>query len=139
MLSASRKVDLAFVVMASLPEPGEAVYLSIQDIAAEKELSPGFLSQIVLDLKKARLVTAKEGLYGGYQLAKPSTKILLSDIYEAIEGPLTLTTCQSTEKNCICEHHCNTKTLWSDLQALMNSYLQTRSLVQFKTHETAAA
>ncbi|MDP2691228.1 MAG: Rrf2 family transcriptional regulator [bacterium] len=132
MLSASRKVDYGIMLMASLPEMGDQDYRSLKEIADERHLSAGFLSQVMMPLKKAGLVLAREGVYGGYQLAKPSTKITLSEIYEAIEGPLALTNCQNGANKCACESVCSTKMVWSDLQTLMNNYLEQRTLAQFR-------
>lgn len=132
MITASKKVDYGILLMASLPESGESTYRSVQDIACEKKLSAGFLGQLMIPLRKAGLVHAKEGARGGYQLAKPSKDIQLCDIYEAIEGPLRLTACQDVQKKCVCETSCPTKGLWSDLQSLMKNYLQQRSLAEFK-------
>lgn len=139
MLSASKKVDYAILVMASLPESGEHLFRSLQDISKEKQLSLGFLTQIMVFLKKANLVKAKEGLYGGYQLAKPSREISIGEIYEALEGPICLTTCLDAEKTCICEHACPTRTIWEDLQYLMNQYLKKKFLSEFKSHHETAA
>lgn len=133
MFTASKKVDYGILLMASLPESGTEQFRSLQDIAEEKHLSAGFLSQVMMPLKKAGLVSSREGAKGGYQLSRPSQDILLCDVYEAIEGPLRLTACQDVQKKCACETSCPTKGLWSDLQSLMKNYLQQRSLAEFKT------
>lgn len=132
MISASKKIDYGILLMASLPEAGEQRFRSLQDIAQEKQLSAGFLSQVMVPLKKAGLVQSKEGVNGGYQLSRLSTKITLSEIYEAIEGPLSLTACQNEAKKCVCERTCPTKNVWKDLQGIMNNYLEQRTLSEFR-------
>ncbi|MGE3279178.1 MAG: Rrf2 family transcriptional regulator [Candidatus Altimarinota bacterium] len=132
MISASKKVDYGILLMASLPEAGEQSFRSLQDIAQEKRLSAGFLSQVMMPLKKAGLVQSKEGFNGGYQLSKLSTKITLSEIYQAIEGPLKLTECQDEARKCVCERSCPTKGMWTDLQHIMNNYLEQHTLSEFR-------
>ena len=132
MISASKRIDYAIMLMASLPDYGAKHYRSLQDVAAERKLSAGFLGQVMMPLKKASLVIAKEGASGGYQLSKPSEDISLSEVVEAIEGPLRLTNCQNVDRRCVCEQTCPTKGLWSDLQSLMNTYLQRRSVADFR-------
>jgi Rrf2 family protein len=132
MISASKKIDYGILLMASLPEHGEQQFRSLQDVAQEKKLSAGFLSQVMIPLKKAGLVQSKEGVNGGYQLSKPSRDISLSEIYEAIEGPLKLTACQDVKKACVCEKTCPTKGIWTDLQGMMSGYLQKRNLSEFR-------
>ncbi len=133
MLSASKKVDYALLMMASLPDQGSEEFRSLQDIAAEKHLSAGFLGQLMMPLKKSGLVSSREGVKGGYQLSRPSQDISLNDIYTALEGPLKLTACLDAESSCACEKACPTKTVWSDLQELMNNYLSHKSLSDFRT------
>jgi len=132
MITASKKIDYGILLMASLPEFGEQRFRSLQDIAQEKKLSAGFLSQVMMPLKKAGLVQSKEGVNGGYQLSRPSTKITLSEIYQALEGPVQLTMCQDEAKKCLCEKSCPTKGIWSDLQSIMSNYLEQRNLSEFR-------
>jgi Rrf2 family cysteine metabolism transcriptional repressor len=128
MLSASKKIDYGILLMASLPEAGHQEFRSLQDIADEKHLSAGYLSQLMMPLKKSGLVKAREGLHGGYQLSKNREEISLADIYTALEGPLALTNCLNKEKSCVCEKQCPTKSIWSDLQEMMNGYLEKKTL-----------
>ncbi len=133
MLSASKKIDYGIMLMASLPERGHQDFRSLQDIAAEKHLSAGYLSQLMMPLKKSGLVQAREGIHGGYQLSKKREDISLADIYIALEGPLALTNCLNQEKSCVCEKQCPTKAIWSDLQEMMNTYLSSKTLADFYT------
>jgi Rrf2 family cysteine metabolism transcriptional repressor len=128
MLSASKKIDYGILLMASLPESGHKDFRSLQDIADEKHLSAGYLSQLMMPLKKSGLVKAREGLHGGYQLSKNREEITLADIFTALEGPLALTSCLNQEKSCVCEKQCPTKSIWADLQELMNGYLSNKTL-----------
>jgi Rrf2 family cysteine metabolism transcriptional repressor len=45
-----------------------------------------FLVQILLQLKRAGLVTSVRGVGGGYRLARPAAEITLRDIHSAVEG-----------------------------------------------------
>jgi Rrf2 family protein len=47
-----------------------------------------FVSQVMLQLAKAGIVTSTRGVQGGYQLARPANKISLLEIIEAIDGPI---------------------------------------------------
>lgn len=132
MFKAGKRLDYGIMLMASLPESSDQYFRSLQDIAEEKNLSAAFLSQVILPLKRFGLVKAKEGLKGGYQLSKPSTKITLSEIYSALEGPVKLTTCQNDEMKCLCEVQCPTKSLWKNLQQIMSNYLEHHTLSEFR-------
>ena len=55
-------------------------------VAAEQQVPPRFLPQVMRDLVRAGLVEGAVGRNGGYRLAKASDAISLLDIIEAVEG-----------------------------------------------------
>ena len=132
MLTASKKVDYGILLMASLPEPGTEEFRSLQEVAAEKHLSAGFLGQVAMPLKKAGLLQSREGVHGGYQLTRMGAEITLSEIYEALEGPIALTNCQNVDKACVCEKNCPTRGVWDDLKNVISTYLQGKTLADFR-------
>ena len=132
MLQVSKKVDYGVMVLASLPEQGTPDFRSIHDIASEKNLSEGYLHQVMMPLKKAGLVSSREGVGGGYQLSRPGSEITLADIFDAVEGNPQFVDCQKTEKQCACENTCPTKNLWGDLQTMMVEYLNKKTLADYR-------
>lgn len=62
--------------------------VKIRDIAAEEQLPEKFLEAILLELKRARIVTSLRGANGGYQLRRPPKDISLSEVIRRIDGPL---------------------------------------------------
>ena len=62
--------------------------IRIRDIAYEEELPEKFLELILLELKNARIVESVRGAKGGYQLRRPPSEILLSEIIRLVDGPL---------------------------------------------------
>lgn len=63
--------------------------INLRAICEDQGVPAGFVVQILLQLKRAGLVTSSRGAGGGYRLAKPADEITLRDIYVAIEGPMT--------------------------------------------------
>jgi Rrf2 family transcriptional regulator, cysteine metabolism repressor len=74
----------ALTVLAQRP----AGVVKIKEIAAEEELPEKFLEAILLELKRARIVTSLRGAHGGYQLKRPPKKISLGEVLRRIDGPL---------------------------------------------------
>jgi Rrf2 family protein len=54
-------------------------------IAGSININPVLVRKEISNLKKHGLVESKEGKAGGFSLAKPPGKILLSDIYNAVK------------------------------------------------------
>ena len=66
--------------------PGEVV--KIHDIAVEESLPEKFLEAILVDLKRARVVTSVRGANGGYALKRAPEEIFLGEVIRRIDGPL---------------------------------------------------
>lgn len=74
--------------------------LSSRDLAELQGISPGFLAKIFPKLEKAGLVTASEGVRGGYCLARSPEDISFLEIVDAIEGEKPLFDCQQIRGRC---------------------------------------
>jgi len=61
----------------------------IKDIAAADDLPEKFLEAILLDLKRARIVSSLRGPRGGYQLKRSAKEISLGEVIRRIDGPLS--------------------------------------------------
>lgn len=62
--------------------------LTATTIAENRNIPEKYLVHIMLQLKKAGLLTSVRGAQGGYKLAKKSSEITLLDIVVAVDGPL---------------------------------------------------
>ncbi|HXX18688.1 MAG TPA: Rrf2 family transcriptional regulator [Candidatus Acidoferrum sp.] len=60
----------------------------IRDIASEEQLPEKFLEAILLELKRARIVSSVRGANGGYRLRRPAEEISLGEVIRRIDGPL---------------------------------------------------
>lgn len=117
------------ILMTSLAEQFHTeTYISLQGIAAEMQLSQGYLEEVASSLKKAGLIQGKQGPSGGYRLAKDPQFITLEDIVIALEGPVTLVNCQSSAMPCPVEGKCSSKKVWHSLQDQIRTALSNMTL-----------
>ena len=72
--------------------------ISLRDISLRQEISLQYLEQLFNKLKKTNLVKSTRGAGGGYLLAKEAEKINAGDIIRAVEGPIVLVDCISTNQ-----------------------------------------
>ena len=79
---------LALVHLGRRPA-GELV--SAGDIARAQRIPPRYLEQILLALKRARLVRSVKGRGGGFQLAREPGAISLAEVVRLLDGPLAPT------------------------------------------------
>lgn len=74
--------------------------LSSRDLAELQGISVSFVAKIFPKLEKAGIVTACEGVRGGYRLARPPEEISFLQIVDAIEGEKPLFDCQEIRSRC---------------------------------------
>ena len=64
--------------------PGQPV--KIADIARRQKIPQKFLELILASLKQGGFVESRRGAEGGYLLARPSSQIIVGDVYRFFEG-----------------------------------------------------
>ena len=87
----SHKVDYGVRVMTVIAEmqgeqPGRPV--PRHQLAERDELPPGFLVDILGQLRNAQLLRSHRGGEGGWLLARPANEITVADVIRALDGPL---------------------------------------------------
>lgn len=75
----------AVVHLASLQAAGDTVSQTTQQIADSTCVPVDYLSKILQSLGRGGLVVVQRGPGGGYQLARPATKITLYDVVQAVD------------------------------------------------------
>ena len=93
----SAKTEYGCLAMLHLAEQhplGEPV--QIRKMAGEHDIPQRFLVQILLELKRAGLVTSTRGAAGGYRLARQPEDISLGDVITALEGIESESSSEST-------------------------------------------
>ena len=67
---------------------GKGVVLS-QSISKQYDIPLEYLLKILQQLVRANVLRSKRGPRGGFSLAKPTTKITLLEVIEAVDGPMS--------------------------------------------------
>lgn len=126
MLKISHKADYGLLLLTELSDSSKK-YTSLSQVAKRRGLSPKFLEQVARGLKKAGLVSAKEGAGGGYRLARDPKDIRLSQVVTALEGPLAIADCLE-EEGCLCLEDCSHRGVWQKVQTQVEETLAGYSL-----------
>ena len=99
ILRISEAAALALHTMALLAAcPGRL--LSVRELAAKLSASEAHLAKVLQRLSRAKLVRSARGPKGGFALARRADALTLLEVYEAIDGPLTKSTCLLGEPVC---------------------------------------
>ncbi len=82
-----------------------------------------YLEQLLGNLRRAGLVSTVRGAQGGYQIARAPQEITLRDIIDAVEGPIELSECASSDACCDRSGTCPVRWVWQRVTDSINAEL----------------
>ncbi len=112
MLKLSKITDYATVILSHLAKQPDSI-LTAQEISDATGITQPTVSKILKQLAKARLLISVRGAKGGYQLAYTPKSISVAQVINALEGPIALTECSTSQKNCHQVADCEIQRNWS--------------------------
>jgi len=130
MFRLSQKADYGLILLSSLvpyakaSEAKRPSFVSISEIAKKHKISPKFLSQIAQELKKAGILRSKEGIAGGYALAKGPSEIKLLDVLKILEGEIMEGRCFEEGHKCVC----GAKDIWRQIKKQISATIGQKSI-----------
>lgn len=111
MLRISKLTDYGTVLLAYLAA-NEPRVCSAADVASATGIALPTVSKLLKSLAKAGLVTSTRGANGGYELARRPHNISAADVIDALEGPVSITECSSSDSLCEHEGVCSVGGAW---------------------------
>jgi FeS assembly SUF system regulator len=113
MLRLSKKADYALMAMKHLAVRTDAASASAREIAEQYDIPIELMAKVLQQLARRGLLTSHQGTRGGYRLSRPTASISVADIIQAIDGPLTMTSCSTEDEQCEQFTKCNVRDpLW---------------------------
>jgi Rrf2 family protein len=95
----TKNTDYAVRALMQLAtEPGR--YLSATEIANREKIPAQFLKRLLQTLIRGKLLSSKEGVGGGVQLAKKPSAIRVIDVITLFQGEFQISACMFRKKVC---------------------------------------
>lgn len=110
MIRLSKSTDYALMALADLALLPGGETLSARRVAEGQHLPPELAAKVLQALKKSGLVETRQGIRGGYRLARPPDRIRITEVIESVEGPLALVECVLDDHNCLLTSTCSVRT-----------------------------
>jgi Rrf2 family protein len=123
----TRAADYAVRVMIHLAGLPPGTRASRGELALQAECPEQFLSKVLQSLTRAGLVISHRGNTGGFELSAHRDASLLN-VVEAIEGPMRINICLSSELACTRQERCPAHSVWAQAQEAMLGVLQSVSM-----------
>lgn len=125
----STKGRYGLVIMIYLArEYNTGRFVSLKEISESEEISLKYLEKIMLNFKDTDYFISSRGSEGGYKLAHSPKEYNLKDIFEKLEGNIEIVSCLNEGVPCLKKNRCVSRTLWKDINNLINDYLSTKTL-----------
>ncbi len=129
MLKLNKRTDYAVVCLGMLARKPEYV-MSASQISKETGLKLYTVQKILKNiLAKSDLLKTERGYHGGYTLKKNSKNITVTEIIEALDGPISLTSCvDKSDSFCQSSDICFLGGKWNRVNEIIRNSLNDISL-----------
>ncbi len=132
MLRISRIADYGVVLgtrLATLPYDDVR---SVRDLAAETGIPQPTVSKILKQLVRAGVVDSTRGARGGYRLARRADELTVGDVIAALEGPIGVTECGTSDDDHECElsERCGVRGNWQRINVAIAQALRQITLAE---------
>jgi Rrf2 family protein len=107
-------------------------------IANAQSIPSKFLENLLVDLRRARLVVSQRGRDGGYRLARPAANVTLADVIRAIDGPLAGVRDDAPEDVAYSGAATSLREVWIALRASMRQVLDATTLADVASRKLPA-
>jgi Rrf2 family protein len=124
----SAKVDYALRAMLELAAADGLV--KGERLATAQAIPQKFLENILVELRKAELVSSQRGVEGGYALGRPAAEISVADVIRAVEGPIATVRGVRPEQIQYEGAAAGLGQVWLDLRAAMRGVLEETTLAE---------
>ena len=128
LMQLTRAADYAVRVMVHLAGLPPGTRASRGELARAAECPEQFLSKVLQSLTRAGLVISHRGNTGGFELPEARTVTPLLDVVQAIEGPVRLNLCLTSDHACGRQQACAAHGVWAQAQEAMLGVLQSVSI-----------
>jgi len=103
---------------------GEDSPVSLASVSQRTGISHGYLEQVALALRGARLVRGVAGRHGGYTLSLPADKITIRRIIEATIGPICVVDCIDEPEACPRAEFCECRVVYALINQRIGEVLE---------------
>lgn len=123
MLRLNRMTDYGIVVLGQMAQDAGRVRTAAA-LADATGMPVPTVSKLLKQMAAASLVSAHRGAKGGYSLDRAAAAVTVTEIIQALEGPIALTACvDGAEECCEVEHSCPMRGNWNRVNRAIRSAL----------------
>ncbi|PIR15015.1 MAG: hypothetical protein COV48_16725 [Elusimicrobia bacterium CG11_big_fil_rev_8_21_14_0_20_64_6] len=134
-------IEYATRLMLTLAEEHGKAPVPAERLADADNVPADYVSQILVKLRRAGLVTSHRGSSGGYALSRLPSEITIEQVVRAVDGAVFEEVCERYDegtKDCRHQGQCAISPVWSKLGELVTSYFESVTLAAILQQEAGA-
>lgn len=102
--------------------------VTARELSERSQLPLPTVSKVLKLLSRAQLIESQRGVNGGYQLARVPENICVTEMIDALEGPIAITNCSISKQThhsdfCQLDGHCPVKSPWQKINLVVRQAL----------------
>jgi Rrf2 family protein len=111
-------------------------HVPCREIAERQKIPERFCEQVLADLRKAGLITSQRGAAGGVRLAREPKDVTVSEVVEAVDGPVVTQACLDPfDDDARTQAHSAIQELWLDVQITIRDRLASVTLADLVSRQ----
>lgn len=135
----SARADYAIRALIELAAATGNAPVHGESIATAQAIPSKYLETLLADLRRARLISSRRGVQGGYTLARPAASITLADVIRAIDGPLAGVRGSAPEDLAYPGAAASLRDVWVAVRASLRGVLEATTLADVAKGELPAS
>jgi FeS assembly SUF system regulator len=129
MMRITNLADYALILCCQLAHSNEGLHSAIT-LSETTGIHLPTTSKILGNLARSNILTSQRGLKGGFKLEREAGEITVTQIIEAIDGPITLTSCVEEDFDCDYYKLCTMRPHWQAINEAVRTALGNITLLQ---------
>lgn len=129
MMRITNLADYALVLSCQLTKSQDALHSAVS-LSEVTGIPIPTVSKILGNLARNNILVSQRGLKGGFKLERSASEISVTQIIEAIDGPIRLTSCVEDDFDCDMMKFCTMRPHWQSINDAVKTALGDISLMQ---------
>lgn len=117
---------------------GEARPTQSSEIAARQKVPESYLEQLLTTLRRAGFIRSVRGPQGGHALIRDPRELRVSEVIEALEGPIMPADCLDEGSGCAKSGGCAQRDMWAAVRDAILDVLGNTTIAELAERDRAA-
>lgn len=131
-MKVSTKSRYGMIILIDLARHDENGPVKVGEISKRQDISVKYLEQLILQLKKANLITSIRGAKGGHLLAKDPKQITIGHVFKIFETNKDMDGCFCNLEDCRMAGACQVRNVWQEAIESFYEKLGSTSIADIK-------